>query len=82
MADVQGSALCPGSTPGTPLTGVLVAVVCRDELINMISAKSLFNRIGGHQWKYEPQQCGPSLPGGLYLRKEQKNEDKYTWYKI
>ena len=29
MADVQGSALCLGSIPGTPLTGVFVAVVRR-----------------------------------------------------
>lgn len=76
MEDVQDSVLCPGSTPGTPITGVFVAVVHRSVTNNNNFKKSLFNLVCiGHQCVVqEPQQCGPSLPGGLYLRNGETNE--------
>lgn len=56
MADVQDSVLCPGSTPGTPITGVFVAVVHRSVTNNNNSIRSLFNlvfSIGHHNVSYK-----------------------------
>lgn len=45
MEDVQDSVLRPGSTPGTPITGVFVAVVHRSVTNNNNFKKSLFNLV-------------------------------------
>lgn len=58
MVDVQGSALCPGSIPGTPITGVFVAVVHRS-VTNNNNSKSHCSTLVciGHQCVVqEPQQ--------------------------
>ena len=68
---MQDSVLCPGSIPGSPITGVFVAVVRRS-----VTNNNNFNKVIVQLSKHwasmchkEPQQCRPSLPGGLYLRK-------------